>query len=72
MPILVLLASSEPILAQKWRQDLVDFAGMFPAAKLNAAVAAVSRVPQSAYGKLARKGNLEIYVDAYRQSYIYI
>mmetsp|Transcript_4561 Transcript_4561/g.15173 ORF Transcript_4561/g.15173 Transcript_4561/m.15173 type:complete len:755 (-) Transcript_4561:104-2368(-) len=55
---LVLLASSEPIMSNALRSDLVAFASRFPGARLDAAVAAVSRVAPATYRKLERKGGV--------------
>lgn len=55
---LVLIASTSPMLDQTLRQTLVDFSSTFPKEKLDAQVAAVSRVPPSGYRKLARKGGV--------------
>ena len=55
---LVLLASSEPIMADKWRQTLVAFASTLPVAQLDANVAAVSRVPCNALRKQQRKAGV--------------
>ena len=56
--VLVLLASVDTLLSERWRSTLSAFHGQADFAALGAQVAAVSRVPASAYRKLSRKAGV--------------
>jgi len=56
--VLVLLASTDTILGERWRSTLTAFHGQADFGKLGAGVAAVSRVPTNAYRKLSRKAGV--------------
>ena len=54
----VVIASMSTFMSERLRQTLVGFAGSVPAARLDAALVSVSRVPPSTLRKLARKGKV--------------
>jgi hypothetical protein len=56
--VLVLLASVDTILGERWRSTLTAFHGQADFGALGARVAAVSRVPTNAYRKLSRKAGV--------------
>ena len=56
--VLVLLASVDTLLGERWRSTLSAFHGQADFAALGARVAAVSRVPTNAYRKLSRKAGV--------------
>jgi len=56
--VLVLLASVDTLLGERWRSTLSAFHGQADFAALGAQVAAVSRVPTNAYRKLSRKAGV--------------